>query len=96
MYDFRKRTMFHLMWILSPQDLLQNRSLETAPACIVLQYYPHNNTVCIHMYEECKRIDRFKRLSQALVHFVIHASLFTDHKISGRPIRAKYKHFRTI
>ena len=26
----------------------------------------------------------------------IGASLFTDHRISGRPIRAKYKHFRTI
>ena len=36
-------------------------------------------------------------LSQALVHFVMdRASLFTDHKISGRPILAKYKHFRTI
>ena len=45
------------------------------------------------MYE----INRFWRLSQALVHFVIDlASLFTDHKMSGRPIRAKYKHFRTI
>ena len=34
---------------------------------------------------------------QALVHFVIdRASLFADHRISGRPIRAKYKHFRTI
>ena len=30
------------------------------------------------------------RLSLALVHFVIdRASLFTDHGISGRPIRAK-------
>ena len=38
-----------------------------------------------------------RRLSQALVHFVMaRASLFTDHKISGRPILAKYKHFRTI
>ena len=45
------------------------------------------------MYE----INRFRRLSQALVHFVIdRANLFTDHRISGRPIRAKYKHFRTI
>ena len=45
------------------------------------------------MYE----INRFRRLSQALVHFVIgRASLFTDHRISGRPIRAKYKHFWTI
>ena len=41
--------------------------------------------------------NRFRRLSQALVHFVIDpVSLFTGHKISGRPIRAKYKHFRTI
>ena len=45
------------------------------------------------MYE----INRFNRLSQALVHFVMdRASLFTDHRISGREIRAKYKHFRTI
>ena len=45
------------------------------------------------MYE----IKRAKRLSQALVHFVIdRASLFTDRGISGLPIRAKYKHFRTI
>ena len=40
---------------------------------------------------------RDSRLSHALVHLVIdRASLFTDHKISGLPIRAKYKHFRTI
>ena len=24
------------------------------------------------------------------------ASLLTDHSVSGRPIRAKYKHFNTI
>ena len=42
-------------------------------------------------------INRFRRLSQASVHFVIdRASLFTDRRISGRPILAKYKHFRTI
>ena len=35
------------------QDLPQNRSLETVPACIVWQYYPHDNTVCIHTYDEC-------------------------------------------
>ena len=45
------------------------------------------------MYE----INRFRRLSQALVHFVMdRASLFTDHRISGRPIRAKYKNFGAI
>ena len=42
-------------------------------------------------------INRFRRLSQALVYFVIdRASLFADHRISGLPIRAKFKHFRTI
>ena len=35
-------------------------------------------------------------MSQALFLFVIdRASLFNDHRISGRPIRAKSKHFRT-
>ena len=67
MYDFQKRTMFHPKWILSPQDLLQNRSLETVPACIVQQYYPHNNTVCIHMCDECKRSKRAKRLDRAKI-----------------------------
>ena len=36
------------------EDLLQIRSLETVPVCIVLQYYPHDNIVCIHMCDECK------------------------------------------
>ena len=31
--------------------------------------HPHDNIVCIHMYDECKMINRFRRLSQALVHF---------------------------
>ena len=45
------------------------------------------------MYE----IKRAKRLSHALVHLVIaRANLFTDHKVSGPPMRAKYKHFRTF
>ena len=85
--------MFLQKWILNLQDLRQNQSLETVPVCIVWQYYPHDNTVCIHMYDQS---------IQAFVHkpwsiFVIdRASLFTDHRISGRPIRAKYKHFRTI
>ena len=55
MYDFQKYTMFLQKWILNPQDLPKNRSLETIPVCIVLQYYPHNNIVCIHMYDECKK-----------------------------------------
>ena len=34
-------------------------------------------------------IKRAKRLSRALAHFVAHASLFTDHRMSSLPIRAK-------
>ena len=45
------------------------------------------------MYE----IKRAERLSQALVHSVMaRASLFTDHEVSGLPIRAKFRHFRTF
>ena len=45
------------------------------------------------MYE----IKRAKRLSHAFVHFVTaRASLFTDHQISGLPIRAKYRHYSTM
>ena len=78
-------------------DLLQNQNLETVPIDIVAQYFPHDNIVCIHLCNECDEIKRAKRLSHALVHLVIaRASLLTDHRISGLPMRAKYIHFRTI
>ena len=43
-------------------------------------------------------IKRDKRMSQALVHFVIaQASLLTNHRVSGLlPMRAKYRHFRLV
>ena len=45
------------------------------------------------MYE----IKRANRLSRAPLHVVTdRASLFTDERMSGLPIRAKYKHFKTI
>ena len=41
-----------------------------------------------------KEIKRTKRLSQALVRLMTaRASLFTEHRMLGLPIRAKYKHF---
>ena len=89
--------MFLQKWILIPQDLLQNRSLETVPTCIVLQYYPHNITVCIHIYNEYKISSDSGVCHKLWSIFVIdRASLFTDHRTSGLPIRAKKKHFRTI
>ena len=53
MYDFQKWTMFLQKWISIFQDLPRSQSLETVPVCIVLQYYPHDNIVCIHMCDEC-------------------------------------------
>ena len=47
--------------------------------------------------EPTQEIKRDSRLSHALVHFVMdRASLFSEHRISSLPIRAQYKHFRTI
>ena len=63
MHDFQKRTMFHLMLILNPQDLLQNRSLETVLVCIVVLYFPHGNEFARVMHLR----DRAKRWSHALV-----------------------------
>ena len=58
MCDFRICTMFLQKWISNLQDLPRSRSLETVPICIVWQYYPHDNIVCIHMYDEyMKSID---------------------------------------
>ena len=44
-----------------------------------------------------QEINLAKLLSQALLHLVkALAKQFTDHEMSGLPMRAKYKHFRTI
>ena len=57
-YDFQKHIMFLQKWILNLQYLLQSQSLETVPVCIVWQYFPHDNIVCIHKYDEfVKSID---------------------------------------
>ena len=85
------------MYTSNLQDLLRSKSLETVPVCIVWQCYPHDNFVCIHMCDEYVKSIDSGVFSLALVHFAIdRASLFADHEISGRPIRATYKHFRTI
>ena len=84
------------MLILSLLHLRQNQNPQKIPIYIVVQCFPHDNDVCIRLCDECRRSND-SRLSQAWVHSVIYrASLFTDHRISGLPLRAKYKHFRTI
>ena len=67
--------MFLQKWILNLQDLPRSQSLETVPICIVWQYFPHDNTVCIHTYDEyMKSIDSGVCHKQALVHFVMERS----------------------
>ena len=53
--DFENAPESAWCWLLNPQDILQNRSLETVPICFVLQCFPHDNIVCKYMYDECKR-----------------------------------------
>ena len=85
------------MLILSLRDLLQDQSLEIIQACTVV-CFRHNNIDGIHLCDECTRSNASSVcLSQDFVHLVTaRASLFTDHKISGLSIRAKYRHFTTI
>ena len=68
-------------------------SIDNAEPC-----HQYDNIVGGHMCDECiYEINLAKRLSQACVPLVTGlASLWTDHILSGRPIRDKYKHFRTI
>ena len=53
--DFRIRTMFHLEPISNLRDLLQCQNLETVTIWIVGLYFPHDNVIHIHIYDEYKR-----------------------------------------
>ena len=58
MCDFRIYIMFLQKWILNLPDLPQNQNPETVPICIAWQYFPHDNIVCNHSYDEyMKSID---------------------------------------
>ena len=94
--DFPKCKEFLLMLILNLQCLLQNQSLETTQVCIVVLCFritilPEFTCVMNVRYQTRQAfVTRFGPFVKA------HASLFTDNKISSLPIRAKYRHFRTI
>ena len=84
-----------LIWSLHgrPQSLsLGINPIDNAEPCFL-----HDNIVCGHSCDDCRLSKRAKRLSQALVHRVTaRANLFTDQRMQGPPIRAKYKHSKTI
>ena len=83
MFDFRRYIKCLPKLMLSFQDLRQNLSLETVPIDNAEPYYPHDNMVEDHSCDECTLVsDR--------------ANLFTDQRMSSRPILAKQNHFKTI
>ena len=77
-----------LMFIMNLQRLQQNPSLEINLIDNVGLYYPHDNIVCSHLCDECKKSNELS--------VTVRASLFTDQRMSGPPIRAMYKQFKTI
>ena len=93
--DFRKCTRFRPMLIASLLSHRQNQNLGIIPIYIVVLCFPHDNVVCVHLCEECKK-SNVLNACRTLVHFVMARGSLFDHKKSGLPIGAKYKHFRTI
>ena len=68
---------------LAKYDSWNNPSLQCCAVFPTWQFWREFKFVC--------------RLSGSWVQFVTDLdTLFTDHKMSGRPIRAKYKHYKTI
>ena len=77
------------------RDTLKNCACDKV---FCLQYHPHVNIVCDLSCDECKRSNEpAMGLSQTRVHLVTAvASLFTGQRMSGLPILAKSRNFRTI
>ena len=90
MYDFKKCTMFHLTISCNNGVLKQSQSK------LFCSVSDMTNVVCNHMCDGKgpKEIIVCHMLWSIFV--IDRANLFTDHKISSLPIRAKYKHFKTI
>ena len=89
--EFQKSTMFLQKWIWIFKIAKDVRVLKQSQSALFC-----SGTHISHVWWTSE-INQFRRLSHALVHFVVErASLFTDHKMSRRPILAKCKHFRTI
>ena len=97
MFDFRKCTKLRLILILSLQDLLHNLNLVTTLIDNVEPHCPHHNIGGNHLCDECRKLIVpivCRRLVSMLWQMV--PVFLTDHRTSGRRIRARYKHFNTI
>ena len=97
MFDFQLCTRPLLILILILQVLQQNQSLETIPCLQCCAVFPTWQNCLYSHVQWTYEIKRAERLSNALVHLVIaRASLLTDHKMSGLPMRFKYWHVRKM
>ena len=88
MFDFQIIQKIVLMFIMNLQRLQQNPSLEMNLIDNVGLYYPHDNIVCSHLCDECKKSNELS--------VTVRARCFTDQRMSGPLIRATYKQFKTI
>ena len=97
MFDFQWYIRFPLMLTLSPQGRLQHQNLEINTIDNAEPCFPHDNIVGDHLCVECRK-SKEPSVCHKLVSILMaaRASLITDQKMSGLPIRAKYKHFKTI
>ena len=85
------------MLISNPQSHLQSQNLETILFCIVVLCFLHNNIASIHMCDEWKGSDEPNVCHMLLSILWPHEQVCSlNREISGLPIRAKYKLFRTI
>ena len=92
-FDFQKCTKLCLMLILSLQDLLQSLNLEIAQSTM-LSRISHMTFLAVIT---CEMIVGNKACHLSVTCLSpFRANLFTDHRMSGRPIRARYKHFKAM
>ena len=77
--------------------LQQNLSLGINPIDNAEPCFSHDKIVGSHLCGERLDSNELNVGHKALVHLVTdRASSFTDQMMSGLPIRAKYKHFKTM
>ena len=94
MFDSARYIEFPPRSILSLQDHRQSRNPGQIPICNAVLCFPHNNIAGIHLYDECARANAPSVCHKMLSIFMtVRASLFTDHRMSSLPMRAKHKHF---
>ena len=85
------------MLISSPQSRQQSLSLETNPVNNAVACFPHDNIVGNRLCDEYKKsaLPIVCHMPESILLTDL-ASLLTDHRMSSRPMRAKYMHFMTM